>query len=202
MKILYGTTNPAKLLNMKNWLSGLDIELLSLIDMDAELPCVYEAGDTPLENAVIKAKAYYDAFKMPVFSCDSGLYFENLPELSPLVHVRNVGGKSLTDDEMIEYYGTLAKKHGDIIARYKNAICFVKDDSHIYTDTADDLCGKAFIITSVPHKKREKGFPLDSLSKRIDSGEYYYDSEKTDSDNAVNGFYRFFKEILQPDGCI
>ena len=108
MKILYGTTNPAKLSSMRKWLSGLDIELVSLNDMDGDIPDVSETGDTPLENAELKARAYYKAFGMPVFSCDSGLYFESLPEFSPKVHVRNIGGKCLTDDEMIAYYGGLA----------------------------------------------------------------------------------------------
>ena len=29
-------------------------------------------------NAKIKAEAYYKAFSMPVFSCDSGLYFDEV----------------------------------------------------------------------------------------------------------------------------
>lgn len=93
MKILYGTTNPAKLSSMKNTLEGLDIELISLKYMTKEIPSVSENGNTPLENAMQKARAYYKAFQIPVFSCDSGLYFENLPEFSPMIHVRNVGGK-------------------------------------------------------------------------------------------------------------
>ena len=37
-------------------------------------------GRTPLENARQKAEFYYSIFKMPVFSCDSGMYIEGLPE--------------------------------------------------------------------------------------------------------------------------
>ncbi|MBP1543378.1 MAG: xanthosine triphosphate pyrophosphatase, partial [Oscillospiraceae bacterium] len=178
MKILYGTTNPAKLSSMRKWLSGLDIELVSLNDMDGEIPDVPETGDTPLENAELKARAYYKAFGMPVFSADSGLYFDDLPEYSPRVHVRNVNGKHLTDDEMIEYYGGLAAKYGDIKARYRNAICFVLDELHIYTEFSDDISWDPFLITSVPHPKRVEGYPLDSLSKYIENGEYCYDSER------------------------
>ena len=64
-----------------------------------------ETGNTPLENARQKAIAYYQVFKMPVFSCDSGLYFDEVPdEIQPGVHVRNVNGRCLSDDEMIAYY--------------------------------------------------------------------------------------------------
>ena len=77
--------------------------------------------------------AYYEAFKIPVFSCDSGLYFDNVPEeVQPGVHVRNVNGECLTDNQMIEYYAGLVKQYGNLTARYKNAICFVMDETHIY----------------------------------------------------------------------
>lgn len=128
MKLLYGTGNPAKLSAMKSRLEKIDIELISLNELKAEgktIPAVPEDGKTPLENARQKAVAYYKAFKMPVFSCDSGLYFDCVPdEVQPGVHVRNVNGKCLSDEEMIEYYGGLVKQYGNLTARYKNAICF------------------------------------------------------------------------------
>ena len=80
MKILYGTTNKAKIQVMKNAVESLDIELVGLGDMDSELPNIIENGKTPVENAEIKARAYYEAFHIPVFSCDSGLYFDELQE--------------------------------------------------------------------------------------------------------------------------
>ncbi len=195
MKILYGTTNSAKLNSMREWLSGLDIELISLRDIEGEIPDVPETGDTPLENAEQKARAYYKAFGMPVFSCDSGLYFDSLPEYSPKVHVRNVGGKCLTDDEMIEYYGGLAAKHGDIVARYRNAICLIIDEEHVYTEFSDEISWQPFLITAVPHEKRVEGYPLDSLSKYIENGEYCYDSERPYYEEN-NGFKAFFERVL------
>lgn len=196
MKILYGTTNPAKLNSMKTWLAGLDIELISLNEIEGEIPDVPETGDTPLENAEQKARAYYKAFGMPVFSCDSGLYFDSLPEYSPKVHVRNVNGKHLTDDEMIEYYGGLAARFGDITARYRNAICFIVDEQHVFTEFSDDISWQPFLITSVPHEKRVEGYPLDSLSKYIENGEYCYDSERPQYEEN-NGFARFFRDVLE-----
>ena len=124
-----------------------------------------------------------------------GMDFDSLPEYSPKVHVRNVGGRCLTDDEMIEYYGGLAAKYGDIVARYRNAICFVIDEQHIYTEFSDDISWEPFLITAVPHPKRVEGYPLDSLSKYIENGEYCYDSEKPQYEEK-NGFARFFKDAL------
>lgn len=195
MKILYGTSNKAKLSVMRKYLAGLNFEILGLMDMSGDIPYVEETGDTPMENAIIKAKAYYNRFKMPVFSCDSGLYFKNIPEISPKSHVRTINGKTLTDEEMINYYSGLAKNYGDITAYYKNAICFILDENNVFTDNSDDLENGKFIITSIPHQKRNIGFPIDCLSKNIDSGKYYYDIDENKV-QTITGFKRFFGEIF------
>lgn len=200
MKILYGTTNKAKIQVMKNAVESLDIELTGLDDIDSELPCIVENGKTPLENAKIKAKAYYEAFRMPVFSCDSGLYFDELQENEqPGLYVRRVNGKELTDDEMIEYYGALAEQHGGkITGRYRNAIYYIRDENHHYSSMDMSIATEPFILVPKPHsKQRVEGFPLDSLSIDIATGRYYYDLDvKEVSTSVEEGLRKFFEEIL------
>lgn len=201
MKILYGTGNPAKLQSMRSRLAGLDIDIIGLKDMDVELPDIAEDGNTPLENARKKALGYYEAFHMPVFSCDSGLYIDNIPDKEqPGVHVRTINGKSLTDDEMLGHYSGLAKKYGDLKARYRNAICFVVDAEHVYEAMEDNMASEPFIITDRQHADgiRKKGFPLDSLSVHIGTGKYYYDMEEDELEKAAveDGFLEFFKKVL------
>lgn len=203
MKLLYGTGNPAKWESMKIRLEKLDIELLCLQDFAAEgeiIPKVPEDGNTPLENARQKAIAYYEAFRMPVFSCDSGLYFDDVPdEVQPGVHVRNMNGKCLSDDEMIEYYTGLVRKYGKLKARYKNAICFVKDEEHIYEAMAPSMESRPFLLTDRPHSTiRKEGFPLDSLSVDIATNQYYYDlpSVRLGQFDVEDGFLRFFQKVL------
>lgn len=206
MKVLYGTSNLAKLSTMKSRLETLDIELISLNDLKVEgysIPEVSEDGNTPLENARQKAMAYYEAFKMPVFSCDSGLYFDNVPDkVQPGVHVRNVNGKCLSDEEMIEYYGDLVKKYGNLTARYKNAICFVMNEKNIYEAMEPSMESEQFILTDIPHSTvRRKGFPLDSMSIDIKTNKYYYDlpAEKLEQVAVEDGFLMFFQNILNLD---
>ncbi|MBQ3512332.1 MAG: hypothetical protein IJA32_00835 [Lachnospiraceae bacterium] len=199
MKILYGTGNPAKLEAMKRHLSGLGIDVIGLKEIDMEIPEVEEDGNTPLENARKKALCYYQAFHMPVFSCDSGLYIENIPEeIQPGVHVRTIQGKYLSDDEMIEYYKGLAEKYGDLKAQYKNAICLVLNETDVFGAMEESMASEPFIITSQPHEIRKKGFPLDSLSIDIKSGKYYYDlgEEELDEVAVGDGFLEFFKQHL------
>ena len=203
MKLLYGTGNRAKLSAMRSRLKQLDIELIGLDDLRAEgktIPQVVEDGKAPLENARLKATAYYEVFHIPVFSCDSGLYFDNVSEaIQPGVHVRNVNGKCLTDDEMIDYYSGLVKIYGNLVARYRNAICFVQDDTHIYEAMEPSMESEKFILTDRPHSiVRKKGFPLDSISLDIKTNKYYYDlpTDRLEQVAVEGGFLDFFKRIL------
>lgn len=204
MRLLYGTGNPAKLDAMKRRLENLGIELIGLHDLKAEgatIPAVPEDGNTPLENARQKATAYYKAFQMPVFSCDSGLYFDNVPEeIQPGVHVRTVNGNYLSDEQMLEYYSGLAKQYGNLTARYKNAICFVMDENRIYEAMEPSMESERFILTDTPHSTiRKKGFPLDSISLDRKTGQYFYDlpAEKLDQVAVEDGFLEFFQKVLR-----
>ena len=200
MRILYGTTNQAKLDSMKRITKVLGIEIIGLKDVNQPLPRIEESGKNPLENAKMKAEAYYKAFSMPVFSCDSGLYFDNIEEkLQPGTHIRRVNGKELTDEEMIEYYSGLAKSHDDrLIGRYRNAIYFILDDEIKFSGMDESLATEPFMLVSKPHEKRIKGFPLDSISVDLASGKYYYDIEEKSVDQSAveQGFKAFFEKVL------
>ena len=204
MKLLYGTGNPAKVAAMQNRLSELGIELISLKDLQAqgkEIPAVPETGNTPLENARQKAHAYYEAFQMPVFSCDSGLYFEDVPEkIQPGVHVRTVDGEYLTDEQMLAHYIGLVKRYGRLTAKYRNAICYVQDGEHSYEAMEPDMESEKFWLTDKPHSSiRRAGFPLDSISLDPRTGQYFYDLPETAVDQVAveEGFLTFFRRILQ-----
>ena len=204
MKLLFGTGNPAKLSVMQERLASLGIELIGLQDLKEKgvvIPSVPENGATPLENARQKAMAYFEAFHMPVFSCDSGLYLDGVPEeMQPGVHVRTVNGVSLSDEQMIEYYSGLAKKYGTLTATYKNAICFIKDEAHIYEAMDPSMESEPFLIVETPHSSiRKKGFPLDSLSVHRNTQQYYYDmpEEALNQFAVEDGVLEFFRRILE-----
>lgn len=197
--LLYGTGNPAKLQAMREALSPLNLEIVGLPDMDKAPPEVPENGNNPLENAYEKALAYYLFYGAPVFSCDSGLYFENVSdEEQPGINVRNIGGKRLSDSEMILYYGLKARQYGGkMVARYKNAICLVLSENEIFKSMDESLWGEPFYIVGKPHEKRVEGFPLDSLSVDIASGEYYFDLPQNVESNMNEGFRVFFENVLK-----
>lgn len=199
IRLLYGTSNSAKIQHMKEMLDKLNIEIIGLNDIGNAVKIqVRETGNDPLENARIKAMTYFKEFKVPVFSCDSGLYIEGLErKKQPGVHVRRVNGKELNDNEMIKYYTNLAAELGGVVkAKYKNAICLIIDEETIFEYDGEDISSEEFIITSKPHNKKTKGFPLDSISIEIETGQYYMDIHEKNNPNKeykmAKGFRDFF----------
>ena len=203
MKLLYGTGNKSKLRTMRDHVAPLGIELTGLDSITMPLPEIDESGTNPLENARIKAMAYYATLKTPVFSCDSGMYINGLPPArQPGVHVRRVNGCRLTDDEMIAHYSAIAAEFGGYVtAQYRNAICLVLSETEIYEHDGDDIASEKFLIAAKPHRKRSEGFPIDSLSVHIDSGRYYYDlgNYREKYFGVAGGFEAFFRRGMGLD---
>jgi len=201
MKLVYGTTNIAKIEFMKRRIEHLGIEILSLNDVNAPKMHIDENGNSPLDNARIKAMTYYNVLKTPVFSCDSGLYIDGLEKSrQPGINVR---GQSdyMDDDEALRYYSALTEEFGGrMTAWYQNAICLVFNETLIYEYMGEDITSERFFLVSKPHGKRvkEKGFPLDCLSVHIESGKYYYDIEGYNDKylNVHDGFVAFFNRVL------
>ena len=110
MRGLLGTTNPSKVKRFSDLLKGYDIEFITLRDIEViEEP--KEMGNTPEENAIMKAEFYGQYFDVVICN-DSGLYFEELDfeDLrQPGLNIRTPMNRDrLSDEEMIDYYEELA----------------------------------------------------------------------------------------------
>ena len=82
MNVLLGTTNPSKVKRFSDLLKGHDIEFITLRDINiTEEP--REMGNTPEENAIIKAEFYGQYFDVVICN-DSGLYFDRICKSSDL----------------------------------------------------------------------------------------------------------------------
>ena len=192
MKLLFATTNPAKIKRYGSRLAEKGIELITIKDLDLKLD-INENGKNALENAYIKAKTYYDATKIITIGMDDNLFIEELPqEKQPGTHVRRVNGKVLTDEEMIEYYSNLAKEYGGkltakwvygmVIYNGKEAKEYTWSKSHFY-------------FIDKPCDKRNPGYPLDSITIVPEYNKYYLDLAKeekekykqnTNTNNVIN----------------
>ena len=184
MKVLFATTNPAKVKRYREELKNRNIELLTIKDLDFDLK-VEENGKDALENAYIKAKAYYDMTHITTIATHNNLFIEELPkEKQPGVYVRRVNGKRLTDEEMIEYYTKLVQENGGkLTARWVyGMVIYNEKGKKEYTWSKDH-----FYFVDKPCDKRNPGYPLDSISIIPEFNKYMLDlteEEKRKLDNS------------------
>lgn len=170
MKVLFATTNPAKIGKYKKALEENGIELMTINDLDFKLD-IDENGKDAIENAYIKAKAYYDKTKIPTIGMDNSLFVEGLPEeKQPGTYVRRVNGKELTDDEMIEYYSNLVKEYGGkLTAKWMYGMVIFNDNIPKTFSWSKDH----FYFVDKPCEKRNPGYPLDSISIIPEFNKYF-----------------------------
>lgn len=191
MKVLFATTNQAKVGKYKEALKERGLELITINDLDFKLD-IDENGKNAIENAYIKAKAYYDATKIPTIGMDNCLFIEELPEeKQPGTHVRRVNGKELTDEEMIEYYTNLVKEYGGKLTAkwvYGMVICDGRERKEYSWSKSN------FYLVDKPCEKRNPGYPLDSISVMPENNQYWLElteeekkesKEKSNTDDVV-----------------
>lgn len=161
MKLLFATTNPAKVRKYSEELIKNGIELLTIKDLEFKVD-VDECGKDCIENAYIKAKAYYDATGITSIGMDNTLFIEGIPEnKQPGTYVRRVNGKELSDEEMIEYYTNLVKEYGGkLIAKWVYGMA-IYNGKEVKTYTWNK---SNFYFIDTPSKKRNPGYPLDSIA--------------------------------------
>ena len=161
MKVLFATTNTAKIKKYVDKLKEKDIEILTIKDIGINLK-PEETGKNAIENAYIKAKAYYDKTKIVSIGMDNNLYIEGLPEeKQPGTHVRRINGKELNDEEMIQHYTKLVKENGGKLKAkwvYGMVVCSDKGTAQ-FSWTKDH-----FYFVDKPCEKINRGYPLDSIS--------------------------------------
>lgn len=96
--LLLATKNEGKLREMRAALEGLPYRVVSEADLSAPLPVVEESGETLLENAQLKARAYAKASGILALADDTGLEVDAL-DGAPGVHsARYAGPQCSTDD--------------------------------------------------------------------------------------------------------
>ena len=179
-QIIFATTNESKAKRFSKGLKEHGIEVLSLKDIDMKLD-IEEDGTTAIENALIKARECYRLTKKPCMGMDDTLYMEGIPEdRQPGLFVRRVNGKSLTDEEAIDYYTNLVKeygKDGKINCKwvYGLAVINEKGEEATYTWSKDD-----FYMVDKPSDKINPGYPLNSISKYKKLDKYFTDVTEED----------------------
>jgi XTP/dITP diphosphohydrolase len=91
-----------------------------------------ETGTTFLENALIKARAYYEEFKVPALADDSGLTVTALPEILGVQSARFLPEKSDYKDKCLELMKLLGTENANREAHFTCVLCFYLGPTEIY----------------------------------------------------------------------
>ena len=209
MKVLIGTTNPSKVKRFADLLKDCNIEFLTLKDLNiTDEPD--ETGQTPEENAILKAKVYGRDCDIVICN-DSGLYFEELSihdSRQPGLNIRTpMNGHRLTDEEMIDYYSSLISSlGGKVSAYYLDGIAVYNQGTmSSFMDQEASKTLSSFYMVAKASVKRHEGWPLDSISVYKETETYFVDESIEESkENIILGEYkekmiRFLKESLRID---
>lgn len=199
IEILFATGNQSKVARFSEKLLEKGIIVKSLKDINAHID-VKEDGKNAIENATIKAKAYYEATKMITMATDDTMYIEDIPEdKQPGVFVRRLNEKRLNDEEMIDYYTNLVKKYGKngkLNTKWILGMAIINNGKiSTYTDVTDE-----YYLVDKPTKERKEGYPLSSIliNKKVKK----YDIYLTEEDKKIgqaddSGFIDFIERAVK-----
>lgn len=188
-QLLIATTNPSKFEEAVRELESEGLEILDLKSFIG-LEMVEETGETFEENALLKARGYFEQTGIPCVADDGGLMVDALGG-APGVASHRWLGEGATDDELA---ATIIEKmkgvpQGERIARIGGIIIFF-DGEHVlkrenYTEgyIADSIMGEV-----------RPGFPYRPILMISEFGKSYSDLTDEEHD-AVNFRRKNFREM-------
>ncbi|MFA6466506.1 MAG: RdgB/HAM1 family non-canonical purine NTP pyrophosphatase [Patescibacteria group bacterium] len=191
-KLLIATHNQGKFKESQVKLSkDLGIEIVSLADLGI-IEDYKETGQTYEENAMAKAKFYYNLSKIPTMADDSGLSVEALGG-EPGVHSRTWPGYTATDEELLQM---LLDKMKDVPAEKRSAK-FVTVVA--FYDGQEELIARGEQLGTIASQlicKMDKGLPYSAVFYP-DGYDKVFSELTIDQKNAISHRGRALEQIIK-----
>lgn len=174
-KLLIATTNKGKLQELKNFLSDLPVELVSLSDVGITQD-VEETRKTYTENSVKKALFYAKLSGLPALADDGGIEIAALSG-EPGIHSRRWLGHRSTDEELVEHMKKIAKELPDKNRKavFRAVITLALPNGKTWS--VEGLVNG--IISKKPHEKYLHGYPYRSFFYLPKLKKFYHEDELT-----------------------
>ena len=190
MKLLLGTTNPAKIEDYRKYLVHSNLELVTLKDLKI-LDEPLEIGKTYKENALLKAQFYGERSEYPTLGEDGGFEVEALDGRPGLESNRWLGPEA-SDRDKVERILEYAKHEKNRKASFKVVTCvyFPPEREAIYVESS--IHG---VIPKRAHPVILKGFPYRSIFYLPQFQKYYLDLTEEEHEQ-VNHRKQACKEML------
>ncbi len=159
MKLLVATNNKHKLSEIKQILDLLScnkIDLLCSTDFGKKI-VPQEIGTTYYENATIKARVFFQEFKISTIADDSGLeidFLDGKPGVFSSCFAGEEGNHNENRKKVIEILQEANLKEAK--ARFRCVICYIDNNEEFFVEGTVE--GKI-----IPEERGENGFGYDSM---------------------------------------
>jgi len=189
LTLLLGTNNRSKVAIISSILDILPMRVIAPADLNLEVSVV-EDGASLEENAVKKARAFYQASGLPTFAVDAGLVIAGLPqEEQPGMYVRRILGaerQEASDLEMLEHYIAAIRRMGGSAIAHWTVGAAIADRG---PDGQIRLKVRAYHfdarLTTQPSPVRLPGLPLSSLMIDQRLGRYFSEIDHREREDAL-----------------
>lgn len=160
MRLLLGTNNRGKIIEMTEVLSGLPIELLTPPELKLH-PEVEETGTSFKENALIKARHFFALSKLPILADDSGIVVDALQHELGVFTRRWGAGSKATDEEWIAHFLERMKREKNKKARFVCCLGHIEADGteHVFEGFCDGVITETLEADYLP------GLPISACFK-------------------------------------
>jgi XTP/dITP diphosphohydrolase len=196
-KILIGTGNPAKLKAFRKLLEEFNLQLNIISAADLNIPEPDETAPSMEDEAIRKAKYYYEKSKLPVIVDDGGFMVDSLNG-EPGSKSRRWIGREMSDEEIISEIFKRMEGQSDRKARHVVHVAIATPFGIFTSDAAIEG-----VIPEKPSEKREERFPYRSVLYLPNYGKYWADLTEEEEailshrKHAVEKLHDIIKEIAK-----
>ena len=187
MKIAIASSNPHKIREIRDILSGLPVEVIPASELGVDMSLVKETGDTLEENAILKAKFLYERTGLPSLADDTGLFVDAL-DGEPGVRTARYAGEEADSRDNIEKLLRNLRGKDNRRAHFRTIVAFVDEEGkvHLFEGRADGE------ITEEP--AGDKGFGYDPIFYYPPAGKTFAQMEDEEK-NRVSHRYRALEKF-------
>lgn len=197
MQLLFASTNKGKIIEIQECLAGTNIELLTLEDFNLDSHDVHEHGSTYEENALIKARYFFEKSGIPTFADDSGIVVDALTNELGVQTRRWGAGAKASDAEWIDFFLDRMRREPSKRARFITCIAYIDENSEVHT--FEGHCDG--IITNTVEADYLPGLPISGCFKP-DGFDKVFSALSVDDKNrishrgkAMQGFVKYLNSL-------
>lgn len=189
MKLLIATHNSGKFHEIKEMLSGLGAELVSLeeLGITQDYP---EDGHTFEANALGKARFYHELSGLPTVADDSGIFIEALASELGVKTRRWGAGEKVSDEEWLAYFMQRMATEENRKAKFVCVAAYVDDTREVAFE--GETLG---VVTSTVQVPVKTGIPLSSVFLPEGCARVFA-ALSTDEKNRLSHRGKAFSELL------